>query len=82
METLFRTTLPFDTSDESLDVVVAYEMRDLGVMGRHNEKVRPVIRQVLVQVILGENPVDILYRLSDDQIEELERQARRHEGLI
>lgn len=83
METIFRTVLPFDHSEETLDVAVSYEMRDIGVMGHRNERVRPFIREVLVEVTPGESPVDILYRLDDDQLIELEEQASRHEaGLI
>jgi len=79
METLFRTVLPFDISEETLDILVSYEMRDIGVMGHHNERIRPFIREVLVEVTPGEPPVDILYRLDDDQMIELEEQAARHE---
>lgn len=80
METLFRTVLPFDPSEETLDIIVSYEMRDVGVMGRPNERVRPFIHEVLVEVVPGEPTTDIIYRLDDDQMIELEEQAARHEA--
>lgn len=78
--TTFDTVLPFDISEETLDIIVSYEMRDVGVMGHRNERVLPFIHEVLVEVTPGEPPVDILYRLDDDQMAELEGQAARHEA--
>lgn len=78
--TTFDTVLPFDLSEETLDITVSYEMRDIGVMGHPNERIRPFIHEVLVEVTPGEPPVDILYRLDDDQMIELEEQAARHEA--
>lgn len=82
METLFQTTLFLDSSDEPLDVVVSYEMRDLGVMGHRNERVRPVIQEVLILASPSGPSIDILYQLSDDQIEKLERKAAEYEEKL
>lgn len=71
--TTFDTTLHTKDAEDIIPVSVSYEMRDLGVMGRHNENVRPVIRVVLFRG----NRLD---ELSDDQIEWLEQQAARHEA--
>ena len=71
----FDTTIcpPGGDEDDFMPVSVSYEMRDLGVMGKRNEKVRPVIRVVCFKGCRLDN-------ISDEQIEELEEKAARHEA--
>lgn len=76
----FETTLPpNDPEDDPIPVTVTYEMRDLGVMGRPNENVQPVLTEVLHYSGHPPGFLDIRKDLSDDQTEVLERAARRHQ---
>ena len=81
--TTFDTILLHGDGEEDsilMPVSVSYEMRDVGVMGRPNERVRPFIHEVLVEVAPGEPTTDIIYQMNDDQMAELEEQAARHEA--
>jgi hypothetical protein len=73
----FNTTIRRSGGDEDdfIPAEVSYEMRDLGVMGRRNENVRPVIRVVRFK---GGR----LDSLTDEQVEELEREAARHNAGV
>lgn len=77
--TTFDTTLHTKDAEDIIPVSVSYEMRDLGVMGRHNENVQPVIIEALHYGGYPHGFLNILRGLSDAQIEALEQAARRHQ---
>lgn len=75
--TTFTTTIrpPGGDDEDSIPAEVSYEMRDVGVMGHHNENFRPVIRVVCFK---GGRLKD----LTDEQVEQLEEEALKNQDAL